>query len=133
LTENGIPFDRNLVFEHEMDLNSCLILSRELVKIPGITGLVVTADVMAAGIMSGLHQLGVRIPEDISVIGFDDISLCSMITPNLTTIHQDIQLKGTLAVDFMLQRLEGQVPDKAEIILPTHLVERQSVRSVTAG
>lgn len=130
LTESGIPFDKSLIFEHEMDLDSCVTLSRELVKIPDITGLVVTADVMAAGIMSGLHRLGIRIPEDISVIGFDDISLCCMITPNLTTIHQDIQLKGKLAVDFMLKRLEGKVPEKAEIILPTHLVERNSVRTI---
>ncbi len=128
LTEASIPFDKTLVCEHEMDMESCFILSQELMKIPQVTGLVVTADVMAAGIMAGLRHHGVRIPEDISVVGFDDISLCCMITPNLTTIHQDIHLKGKLAVDFMLQKLDGQIPEKPEIILPTYLVERESVR-----
>ena len=130
LTEFGIPVDKQLVFEEEMDLNSCMALSHELVKVPNVTGLVVTADVMAAGIMAGLHQQNVKVPDDISIVGFDDISLCKMVTPNLTTIHQDIPLKGKLAVDSMLLRLEGKTPDQTEIILPTHLVERQSVRSL---
>lgn len=130
LTESSIPFDRQLVFEHEMDIASCLELSRELVKVPDITGLVVTADVMAAGIMAGLRENGVHVPDDISVVGFDDISLCSMVTPTLTTIHQDIHLKGKLAVDFMLRKLEGVNPEKTETILPTYLVERESVRSL---
>lgn len=130
LNEASIPFDRQLVFEHEMDIASCLELSRKLTKTPDITGLVVTADVMAAGIISGLHQNGIRVPEDISVVGFDDISLCCMITPNLTTIHQDIYLKGKLAVEFMLQKLDGENPGKTEIILPTYLVERESVRTL---
>ena len=130
LTEASIPFDKQLIFEHEMDIASCIKLSNELITIPGVTGLVVTADVMAAGIMSGLRKSGVNVPKDISVVGFDDISLCSMITPALTTIHQDINLKGKLAVDFMVQKLEGKAPDKTEIILPTRLVERESVRTI---
>ncbi len=130
LVESAIPFDNHLVLEHEMDIASCINLSHELMKIPDVTGLVVTADIMAAGIISGLRQKGVHVPDDISVVGFDDISLCRMITPTLTTIHQDIHLKGKLAVDFMLQRLEGKVPEKSEIILPTYLVERESVASL---
>ncbi|MBC7959543.1 MAG: LacI family DNA-binding transcriptional regulator [Vallitaleaceae bacterium] len=130
LTENNIPFDKSLVCENEMDIDSCIALSGELMNMPGVTGLVVTADVMAAGIISGLRHHGLQIPEDISIVGFDDISLCCMVTPNLTTIHQDIHLKGKLAVDFMLQRLEGKIPEKAEIILPTYLVERESVRNL---
>lgn len=130
LTEGGIPFDKQLVFENEMDIASCLKLSNELLTIPDITGLVVTADVMAAGIIAGLRKNGIKVPEDISVVGFDDISLCSMITPTLTTIHQDIQLKGKLAVDTMLEMLDGQQPEKTEIILPTYLVERESVRTL---
>ena len=130
LTESAIPFDNDLVFEYEMDMDSCMALSGELIKIPDVTGLVATADVMAAGIISGLRQKGVRVPDDISVVGFDDISLCRMITPTLTTIHQDIHLKGKLAVDFMLQRLEGKVPEKPEVILPTYIVERESVKAL---
>lgn len=130
LTENSIPFDKRLVFENEMDIESCQSLSKEIMKTPDITGVVVTADVMAAGLIAGLRANGKKVPDDISVIGFDNISLCQMITPTLTTIHQDIPLRGRLAVNMMLERLEGKKPEKPEIILPTHLVERESVRAV---
>ncbi|HHW21518.1 MAG TPA: LacI family transcriptional regulator [Clostridiaceae bacterium] len=130
LTENSIPFDKRLVFENEMDIESCLSLSKEICKIPDITGIVVTADVMAAGIMAGLRRCGKKVPDDISVVGFDDISLCQMVTPTLTTIHQDIPLRGKIAVDMMLEMLEGKKPEKREVILPTYLVERESVRAI---
>ena len=128
LAEASIPFDKELVIKQEMDIDSCRKAADELLLHPDVTGLVVTADIMAAGIMAGLHERGVKIPEDLAVVGFDDINICQMVTPTLTTIHQDMNLKGRLAVDFMLQLLEGRPLEKSEITLPTHLVERHSVR-----
>lgn len=130
LTQSGIPFDKQLVFEYEMDLDSCITLSHKLVEIPALTGLVVTADIMAAGIMTGLRMLGVRIPEDISIVGFDDLVISQMITPALTTIHQDMAAKGRHAVDFMVRKLEGKQLSETEIALPTRLIERDSVRNL---
>lgn len=131
LTHNSIPFDRSLVFEYEMDLDSCILLSKELAKIPDLTGLVVTADIMAAGIMTGLRQQGIRIPDDISIVGFDNLIISQMLTPPLTTIHQDMALKGRHAVDFMVQKLEGKALPQTEIILPTSLIQRGSVRKLS--
>lgn len=128
LAKASIPFDKELIIKQEMDIESCKKAADELMLHPDITALVVTADIMAAGIMAALHEKGVRIPEDISVVGFDDINICQLTTPTLTTIHQDMNLKGRLAVDFMLQLLEGRPLEKSEITLPTHLVERHSVR-----
>ena len=130
LTESGIPFDKSLVFVQEMDIESCRLASADICRHPDITAVVATADVMAAGIMTGLREHGKRIPEDISVVGFDDISLCQMVTPPLTTVHQDISLKGRLAVNLMLQLLEGKKVADNHLILPTKLVERESVRSL---
>lgn len=127
LTEAGIPFDSNLIFEHQMDLDSCIALSHRLKEIPGLTAVVTTADIMAAGIMTGFRQAGVRIPEDISIVGFDDLYLSQILSPALTTIHQDMPKKGELAVDFMIQKLEGKTLSHTEIILPTRLVVRESV------
>lgn len=128
LAEASIPFDKELVIKQEMDIDSCRKAADELLLHPDVTGLVVTADIMAAGIMTGLRERGIKVPDDISVVGFDDINISQMITPTLTTIHQDMNLKGRLAVDFMLQLLEGRPLEKYEITLPTHLVERHSVR-----
>lgn len=130
LAESSIPFDKGLVFQHEMDIDSCRIASDEIVKHPDITGLVVSADIMAAGIMAGLKAHGVRIPDDISIVGFDDISVAQLVSPALTTIRQDMDLKGRLAVDFMLQLLSGKKPESNEVTLPTRLIERDSVRAL---
>lgn len=130
LTKYGIPFDKNLVFEYEMDLTSCQALSRQLVEIKDLTGVVASADIMAAGIMTGLREHGKHIPDDISIVGFDDLSMSRMLTPALTTIHQDMPLKGKTAVNFMIQRLEGNSLDSNEVTLPTYLVERESVKKI---
>lgn len=130
LAEASIPFDKTIIFQHEFDIASCKIASDEIVKHPDITGLVVSADIMAAGIMTGLKSHGVRVPDDISIVGFDDISIAQLVTPPLTTIRQDMNLKGRLAVDFMLQLLEGKRLETKEITLPTKLIERDSVRAL---
>ena len=128
LTEYSIPFDSNLVFECEMDLVSCRKLSSHLTQIPSLTALVTTADIMAAGIMTGLRDSGVRVPDDISIVGFDDLNICQMLTPPLTTIHQDMLEKGQLAVNFMIEKLKGKTISKTNVSLPVHLIERQSVK-----
>lgn len=130
LAEASIPFDKKLVFQQEMDIAACKIVSDEMIKHPEITGLVVSADIMAAGIMTGLKSHGIRIPEDISIVGFDDINIAQLVSPPLTTIHQDMNLKGRLAVDFMMQLLNGNTPEITEITLPTKLIERESVKSL---
>ena len=130
LAEASIPFDKSLIFQQEMDIASCKLACDDIVKHPEITGIVVSADIMAAGIMAGLKSKGVRIPDDISIVGFDDINIAQLVSPPLTTIRQDMNLKGRLAVDFMLQLLSGEPLETKEITLPTKLIERDSVRAL---
>ena len=94
---------------------------------PDITAIFASADILAAGIMSGLSERGVRIPEDKSIIGFDDNYLAQLTIPSLTTIHQDAKRKGVLATDLILKQLRGEPIDEKNIILPVYLVERGSV------
>lgn len=130
LADASIPFDDKLVIESEMDYISCKGASDKLCALPHVTAVVTTADILAAGIMVHLRRNGKSVPDDISIIGFDDIAIARLITPPLTTIHQDINLKGSLAVDMMLQKLEGLSPRQSQIALPTQLIERESVRSL---
>lgn len=131
LNDASIPFDQNLIIEHEMDLESCSLSGDRLFQMPDVTGLIVTADYMAAGIIAVLRERGIRVPEDISVIGFDDISISQLTSPPLTTIHQDMYTKSRLAVETMLKLLEGTPVTQTEITLPTRLVERASVRTIS--
>lgn len=92
-----------------------------------ITAVFATADMLAAGIMSGLQQSGRMVPRDISVIGFDDINWARMTMPMLTTVHQDAAQKGRIAAECMIRLLEGEPVTQRNQSLPVRLVPRDSV------
>ncbi len=128
LSEASIPFHQTLVFEQELDTETTINLGRHLATRDDVTAIFATADILAAGIMAGIQQSGKRVPEDISVIGFDDINLCRLTSPTLTTIHQDAPIKGKLAVNFLIDMLDKNPLKEREVILPINLVERESVK-----
>lgn len=133
LIQAAIPFDESVVFEYEMDTEaSCQAAADAIACHRDLTGLVASADKLAVGIMPGLRRHGIRLPEDLSIIGFDDLPLCSLVTPPLTTIHQDMRKKAEVAANFMLELLSGSTPSTPNIILPVSLTERESVRDLNS-
>ncbi len=131
LSEASLSFCPELVFEQELDTETTISLGRKLAQRNDLTAVFATADILAAGIMAGIQQSGKRVPQDISVIGFDDINLCRLTSPTLTTIHQDAPLKGKLAVNFLIDMLDKNSLPQREIILPIQLVERDSVKRIS--
>ncbi|MBQ6174715.1 MAG: LacI family DNA-binding transcriptional regulator [Clostridia bacterium] len=130
LEEFGVPYDPDLVFTQEITVEEGRKLGRLLAEKPGITGIVASADILAAGIMAGLNECGVRVPEDKSVVGFDDNYLAQLTLPPLTTIHQDADRKGILATDMLLRQIAREPIPQRSVILPVRLVERGSVRRI---
>ena len=76
------------------------------------------------------EELGLRIPDDLSIIGFDDLEISRYMTPGLTTIKQQISLKGQRAVELLLKNIAQPGLTKQEEILTLELVERESVRKI---
>ncbi len=130
LYEAQIKFSYDLVFEREFTLEETTALGAMLSKRDDITAVFATADIMAAGIMAGLQQNGKMVPKDISIIGFDDISICQITRPLLTTIHQDPTKKGEIAADFMMRALNSKLELRNKEILPVKLCIRDSVRTI---
>jgi len=130
LEDNGIAYDESLVYECEFATGKMIELGGELAKRADITALFATADLLAAGIMSGLQQAGRMVPDDISIVGFDDINWARMTMPMLTTVHQDAVQKGRMAAECMIQLLEGGRPEAQNQILPVQLIERNSVKKI---
>ncbi|KIL49491.1 LacI family DNA-binding transcriptional regulator [Jeotgalibacillus soli] len=89
------------------------------------TGLFVSNDEMAFGALKAFAEAGVRVPEDLSVIGFDDVELSQYVRPSLTTIKQPKFEMGSLAAHKVIQHLQGDAP-KEHSVLPTELIERES-------
>lgn len=94
------------------------------------TAFMCCSDYYAAVLMRYLSSRGVRIPEDLSFTGFDDIMLASMISPPLTTVKQDINAKGKLAVQYLVDMIQGKTPEKKSIRLPVKIVVRDSVKKI---
>lgn len=133
LKEANIQLNADIIFEQELDTDTTISLGESLSKRDDITAIFATADILAAGIMTGIKKAGKSVPEDISIIGFDDINLCNLISPNLTTIHQDAPLKGELAVNYIIDKLEGKTISNKETILPVKIVERESVATLKSS
>jgi LacI family repressor for deo operon, udp, cdd, tsx, nupC, and nupG len=83
-------------------------------------------DEMAIGAMQTLKNQGIRIPEDISVTGFDDIAYAKYSDPSLTTISQPAEEMGKMAMDMLLKVIEGEPLSQRECVLPTEFIIRKS-------
>ena len=98
---------------------------QHLKKIKSVTAVFAVSDYYAIDLMCFLNGQGISVPKDISLAGFDDIPVCQMINPPLTTIKQDNHLRAKLAVE-KLKDLKGNKETDPEIVLPVSLVVRKS-------
>lgn len=103
---------------------------RLMSRAPHLTAIFGCNDNVAIGAMNALHHLGKRVPEDISILGFDDIDLAQEMTPTLTSVHVDKVLMGAMAMRMLRDRAES--PDRAVVktTITTQLMLRESVRSI---
>lgn len=86
------------------------------------------SDLMAIGAINYLNNHGFSVPGDVSVIGFDDLQVCEIVTPKLTTIRQDYESFGELACETLLGMIEGKVRKIDPIIVDTEIIVRDSCR-----
>lgn len=97
--------------------------------VPDVTAIFAGSDYVAIGVINALQSRGLRVPEDISVVGFDDVPMSSQIAPKVTTVRQDGDRKGALAASMLIDWIEsGQMPESA--VIKTELVIRESVRQI---
>lgn len=90
------------------------------------TAIMCVSDLYAVTLMAALNDRGIRVPEGISIAGFDDNMLGSLHRPALTTVHQDVKQKGVVAAETLLKQIRGEKTEH-QIILPTRLVIRDTV------
>lgn len=130
---NGLSLDKELTFSIESDVkpNEIIALGKKLAeKKDSFSAVFVTSDQIASYLIQGLISEKVSIPEEVSIIGFDDLSICQQITPQLTTISQNLDEKATLAVDILFARLAAPSSPAQSMILDVSLVERDTVSTI---
>ena len=94
------------------------------------TAIMCVSDLYAITLMAALEDRGISVPNDISIVGFDDNMLGQLHRPALTTVHQDVKEKGIVAARTLLKHLNNQKTPN-QILLPTHLVIRDTVKKLT--
>lgn len=98
-----------------------------------VTGIFTTADNCAYQIYSAAYHAGIRVPDDLSVIGFDDLDMSALLTPPLTTIRQDIKKKAEIACGLLMKNIKEPGTPAENIVLNVTLSERKSVRKLNAS
>lgn len=118
LTEIDCNFDENVAYSEVKRLYS------QPGKKP--TGIFAANDLMAIGAMNAIKDLGLRIPQDVSIIGFDDISISRYLTPKLTTMHCDFRKIASESVESVIALIDGQETQRHKE-LPVEFVERETL------
>ncbi len=132
LNEMNIFYNPDYVFEgvvsHESGYHAGELISE---KFKNITAIFASADLIALGLMKSFAEKGIRIPEDISVMGFDNISTLEYTYPPLTTVSQSIGLKGETAAKVLIETIENkQNENPKELVLPIEIVGRKTVKQL---
>ncbi len=127
LQEAGIDYDASLVRYGNFTTQSGAKAMYELLdRSPLPTAVFVASDTVALGALQALRQRGMRVPDDMAVIGFDDIPLAEFIDPPLSTIHLPAYGLGWGAADLLIRLISNELVENPEVFLETELVVRES-------
>ncbi len=111
--------------EQYNDLKYDELLENMLIKYPETDGMFLSSDVMAAQALQVCRKLGLSVPEDMKIVGFDDVNIASLTTPQLTTVHQPVKEMAEIAVNLIQDAVTGKLVPK-RTVLPVRLVERET-------
>ncbi|MEU5265782.1 LacI family DNA-binding transcriptional regulator [Amycolatopsis sp. NPDC021455] len=127
LENAGVPFDPDLVRHGEFDHPDGLAMGERLLALAEPPTAVFAAnDATALGVLEAARRRGLRVPQDLSVVGFDDTMLARLATPPLTVIRQPLNDMGRVAVRTLLKLITGDTLDSHHVELATQLVVRES-------
>lgn len=101
-------------------------LGRQLADDAGMTALFVANDQMALGVLRAFSETGIRVPEDVSIVGFDDIPESAYFSPPLTTVRQDFIELGRRTLTLLLASIDGREADAAASVIPELLVRKST-------
>jgi LacI family transcriptional regulator len=127
LAAAGVQLDPSLIEEGHYDQESGLVAARRLLaRSERPTAIMASNDQEAFGVLTAAREAGLGVPDDLSVVGFDDVPMAEHVHPPLTTVHQPLYEIGRSAADMLINWVEGAPPEPRRIVLPTRLVIRGS-------
>lgn len=129
LTDKGIKIDDKLVFANSLKVKTGYdAVQQFLSSNVDFDGVVCASDEIAMGVINALREAGKSVPEDVSVIGFNDNAVASVFYPKITTINQPSYDMGSVAMRMLIKILNKKELDQAQYVLDYSLVERESCK-----
>lgn len=130
MQEAGLLVLESMCFEAFATFDEGVRIAEEIIRRNNVTAVVCTGDITAIGIIRKYGELKKSVPEDLSIVGFDDIQVSQFVYPGVTTVRQDIRKKGELASKAIIEDLKKKKTTVQTIILDPVLVIRESVKKV---
>lgn len=128
LKEAGLALPAEYVVHGQFDRNSGLDAALRLLRpVSRPTAIFAGNDLMAMGALLAVRELGLRCPEDVSIVGFDNLDTAELLEPSLTTVQEPVYRLGSTATELLIQRITGLEDAAKEIMLETELIRRNSV------
>jgi DNA-binding LacI/PurR family transcriptional regulator len=125
--KRGMKVHEDLIIEKDFSLEAGYQAISELLdRKAAFDGLFASNDLMAIGALKRLLEAGIHVPNDVSVVGFDDIDMASIFHPTLTTVYQPMKQMGIIATEKLIAVLHGQTDVDKKTILQTQLIVRES-------
>lgn len=130
LEEAGIEKEDKLVIKvKQVTLDEAFVsVTQVLSSNPDIDGIVCATDILAIGATLAIQSVGKKVPEDIKVTGYDDISMTTLFKPSITTVHQHTDKMAELVTKLLLQLIQNEPVSKKHYVVPISFVERQSTQ-----
>lgn len=131
--EFGITVRPDQIIEAEPDFQSGYDAAKRIFSLCKPDAIMTINDVMSMGVLSYLHEIGLKVPEDISVAGYDDLLFSSMLETPLTTVRQPIKEMCRQSVEMLFRRMEDNDAELERVLLEPELMIRKSTRSRPTG
>ncbi|MBR9786381.1 MAG: substrate-binding domain-containing protein [Vibrionaceae bacterium] len=131
MIEAGLDFNPNWIIESDFECEGGYQAFKKMSEKGELpTSIFVSNDMMAMGVINAANELGVKVPDELSIIGYDDIHIAKFMSPSLTTIHQPKYRLGQAAVETLVRRLNDKAAESEVVQLEPTLVERKSVKAL---
>ncbi|AJG98589.1 MULTISPECIES: LacI family DNA-binding transcriptional regulator [Clostridium] len=131
LEDNNIPINEEYILSGRYDLKSGYENMKKLLKLENVPTAVFCAnDDIGVGAMKAIFEAGLKVPEDISIIGFDDSNFCNYVTPPLTSVRKDSLAMSEYGGRNLLNLIKNKEVDKEKVYIQSQLVVRKSVKKL---
>ncbi|AQR95798.1 LacI family DNA-binding transcriptional regulator [Clostridium saccharoperbutylacetonicum] len=131
LEDNNIPINEELIISGKYDLQSGYISMNKLLELDEKpTAVFCSNDDIAVGAMKAISESGLRVPDDISIIGFDDSNFCNYVTPTLSSVKKDSLTMSKYGGTYILNLINNKEIDRNKVFIESKLVMRKSVKKL---